>query len=130
MTIEGSSTDGAASALILAQVLESLIDAVITVNQQQEIILFNQAAEKMFGWPRQEVMHQPFEKLIPLRFRPVHVGQMAQISVTDITARPGLKSAAMVYGLRASGKEFPMDVSISQVDMPQGKLYRHRAGYF
>ncbi|MBH1957747.1 MAG: PAS domain S-box protein [Burkholderiales bacterium] len=111
------------SALLLASVLESVMDAVITVNQQQKIVLFNRAAEKMFGWPRQEVMQQPLEKLIPARFRPGHGRRLEQFGVTGATARGMAKSGVMIYGLRANGQEFPIDVSISQVDTPEGKLF-------
>ena len=123
MTIENCSANESASAWILAQVLESFTDAVVTVNQQQEIVLFNQAAEKIFGWFRQQVMHQPITKLIPARFHRAHFVQMAQFGVTGSTVRNGEKSVATFYGLRANGQEFPMDVSISKVDAPQGKLF-------
>ena len=123
MTIDNTSVSEASSALILTQVLESFMDAVITVNQQQEIVLFNRAAEKMFGWSRHEVLQQPLEKLIPKRFRPVHPEQMAQFGATGATVRRDGKLEATVYGLRANGKEFPVDVSISQVDTLEGKRF-------
>ena len=123
MAREKRSADEVAQASVLAQVLDSVMDAVIMVNQRQEIVLFNQAAEKMFGWPRQEVMRQPLEKLIPGRFRPLHAEQMAQFGATGTTARHDRKLAGTVCGLRASGEEFPMDVSISQVDTLEGKLF-------
>ena len=99
------------------------MDAIITVDLQQHIVLFNRAAEKMFGWRRQDVMHQPLDKLIPGRFRPAHAGQMAQFGATGTTARGMTASAVLIYGLRANGQEFPVDVSISQVDTPEGKLF-------
>ena len=43
-------------ALRLAGLLDSAMDGIITVDEQQHIMLYNQAAEKMFGWPREQVM--------------------------------------------------------------------------
>ena len=123
MPLKNRATEEATNGLILTQVLESVTDAVITVNQQQEIVMFNRAAEKMFGWPRQEVVRQPLDKLVPRRFRPVHVDQLAQCGGTEMATQRSGKSAVPAYGLRASGEEFPMDVSLSQVDTPQGLLF-------
>ena len=121
MTPESSSL-AAITASLLAGVLESAMDAIITVDEQQRIILFNSAAEKMFGWSRQEVMQQPLESLIPQRFRHTHAGQFEQFGATGMTSRR-MGQAAVLYGLRANGEEFPIDVSISQVDTPEGKLF-------
>ncbi len=109
------------TASLLAGVLESATDAIVTVNEQQKIILFNRAAEKMFGRSRQEVMQQPLDMLIPARFRPGHGSQLAQFGVTGVSSRR--MAGALVHGLRASGEEFPIDVSISQVDTADGKLF-------
>jgi PAS domain S-box-containing protein len=122
MTLEHPSLNASITASLLAGVLESAMDAIITVDEQNKIILFNHAAEKMFGWPRQEVLQQQLEKLIPGRFHHDHVQQLAQFGATSATSRcMGL--ASVVYGLRSSGVEFPVDISISQVETPQGKLF-------
>lgn len=70
MTPEHQSMNASITASLLAGVLESAMDAIITVDEQQRIILFNHTAEKMFGWPRQEVLQQPLEKLIPSALSP------------------------------------------------------------
>ena len=123
MTPEDPPLEAAITASLLAGVLESAMDAIITVNQQQKIVLFNRAAEKMFGWRRQDVMQQPLECLIPGRFRHAHMRQLEQFGATGATARGTRMSNVLVYGLRANGQEFPIDVSISQVDTPEGSLF-------
>ena len=123
MTPEGEPMAPSITASLLAGVLESAMDAIITVNQRQEIVLFNQAAEKMFGRLRQEVMGQPLEKLIPQRLRPRHAGYVKQFGVTGSTAREMGSAVVMIHGLRANGQEFPIDVSISQVETPGGQLF-------
>ncbi|WP_051675899.1 PAS domain S-box protein [Polaromonas glacialis] len=123
MTPEGEPMAPSITASLLAGVLESAMDAIITVNERQEIVLFNQAAEKMFGWLRQEVMGQPLEKLIPQRLRPRHASYVKQFGATASTARGMGGAVVMIHGLRANGQEFPVDVSISQVQTPEGLLF-------
>lgn len=122
MTPASRSMGPAITASLLAGVLESAMDAIITVDAQQKIILFNQSAEKMFGWPRQEVLQQPLDRLIPGRFRHTHAGQLDQFGLTGTTSRSMGSLTTVIYGLRANGQEFPIEVSISQVDTPEGKL--------
>ena len=111
------------TASLLAGVLESAMDAIITVNAQQEIILFNQSAEKMFGWSRQDVLQQPLERLIPGRFGQNHAVQLNAFGAMGKTSgRMGCLNT-VTCGLRANGEEFPAEISISQVDTPKGKLY-------
>lgn len=111
------------TASLLAGVLESAMDAIITVNQRQEIVLFNQAAEKMFGWLRHEVMQQPLEKLMPQRFRHGHADYFQKFSATAFTTRSIGSPVSVINALHANGHEFPVEVSISQIKTPGGLLF-------
>ena len=122
MTNKDEPMEPSITASLLAGVLESAMDAIITVNQRQEIVLFNRAAEKMFGWLRQEVMQQPLEKLIPQRFRSSHADYLEKFGATGYTTRSTGSAPIMIYGLRANAEEFPVEVSISQVKTPGGRL--------
>jgi PAS domain S-box-containing protein len=115
------SSEGNAAAL-LAGVLESAMDAIITVDEQQKIVLYNAAAEKIFGWPRQEILGQPLARLIPTRFRAGHAEHVERFGHTGATARR-MGARTVVHGLRANGEEFPLDASISHMDTPGGKLF-------
>jgi PAS domain S-box-containing protein len=117
----GVYTPGSAAAL-LAGVLDSAMDAIITVDDRQNIVLYNRAAENIFGWPRQDVMHQSIERLIPARFRESHAEQVQSFGTTGVTSRR-MGSRTIVHGLRSSGEEFPLDASISHLDTPDGKLF-------
>jgi PAS domain S-box-containing protein len=110
------------AAALLAGLLDSAMDAIITINEQQTIIIYNGAAEKIFGRPRQEMLGQPLDKLIPERFRPTHARHVERFGATGVTSRR-MGGLRVVYGLRANGEEFPMDAAISQLDTPRGKLY-------
>ena len=117
-----SSTDAAKR---LAGLLDAAMDGILSVDEQQTIVLYNRAAEKIFGWPAAEVKGKPLEMLIPQRFRGGHGEQVRRFGATGVSSRRmvGRTGDRMVYGLRASGEEFPIDASISQVDTPEGKLY-------
>ena len=66
----------------LAGLLESAMDAIITVDEAQNIILYNRAAETIFGWPAADVLGQPLVKLIPGRFHGSHAGRSAHSRYT------------------------------------------------
>jgi PAS domain S-box-containing protein len=110
------------AAALLAGVLDSAMDAIVTVDERQEIVLYNRAAERIFGWPRHEMLGQSLDKLIPERFRPAHGAQIQRFGSAGVTSRR-MGALNVVYGLRADGSEFPMDASISQLETPKGKLF-------
>lgn len=56
----------------LAGIVDSAMDAIISVDNQQHIMLFNRAAEKMFRCPASEAIGQPLDRFIPERFRSAH----------------------------------------------------------
>jgi PAS domain S-box-containing protein len=116
-----SSGDRNAVAL-LAGVLDSAMDAIITVDGTQAIVLYNRAAEKIFGWPGSEMIGQPLARLMPERFRTHHDAHVRHFGKTGVTSR-SMGDGTVIYGLRADGQEFPMDASISQLDTPEGKLF-------
>jgi PAS domain S-box-containing protein len=106
----------------LTGLLDSAMDGIITVDAHQRIIMYNRAAEKIFGWPQLQVMGQPLDMLLPARFRHGHASHMDRFGHTGVTSRR-MGGDMVIHGMRRSGEEFPMDASISQVDTPEGKLY-------
>ncbi len=106
----------------LSGLLNSAMDAIVTVDEQQCIVLYNHAAEKIFGRPVQEVLGQPLSLLIPARFHAAHGDHVKNFSGTGVSSRR-MGGSALVYGLRANGEEFQIDASISQLDTPDGKLF-------
>ena len=106
----------------LAGLLESAMDAIISVDEAQNIVLYNRAAESIFGWPANEAKGRPLTLLIPERFQASHAAHVQRFGATGVTSRR-MGASAVVYGRRANGEEFPVDASISQVDTPEGKLF-------
>jgi PAS domain S-box-containing protein len=106
----------------LAGIVDSAMDAIITVDSEQRILVFNRAAEKMFRCPAAEAIGQPIDCFIPQRFRALHASHIQSFGQTGVTTRV-MAGARAVYGLRADGEEFPLEASISQVEAGGQKLY-------
>lgn len=98
------------------------MDAIITVDAAQTIVLYNRAAGNIFGWPGSEAIGQPLAFLMPERFRADHRQHMLRFGQTGVTSRR-MGDGTVIYGLRANGEEFPMDASISQLENAEGKLF-------
>lgn len=98
------------------------MDAIISVDDSQRIVLYNRAAEKIFGRPAAEALGQPLEILLPARYRDQHRHEVRRFGATGVTSRR-MGDTTVLYGVRANGEEFPLDASISQLQTPEGKLY-------
>jgi PAS domain S-box-containing protein len=105
-----------------AGIVESAMDAIISVDEDQRVVLFNAAAQKMFGCTAQEAMGQPLGKFIPQRHRAAHERHVRRFGEAGVTARQ-MGALGEISGLRASGEEFPIEASISQVMAGGHKLY-------
>ena len=118
-SLDSLPTDAAA---LLAGLLDSAMDGIITVDHAQRIVLYNRAAETIFGWPRADVLGQSLDRLMPKRFHAGHSEHIRRFATTGVTTRR-MGDGMVIHGLRANGQEFPMDGSISQLDTVGGKLY-------
>ena len=106
----------------LKGVIGSAMDAIISVNDAQEIILFNAAAERMFLCPADEALGRPLDRFIPQRFRAAHKEHIKSFGRTHVTRR-SMGALGNLYGVRSDGDEFPIEASISQIDEDGGKIY-------
>lgn len=104
----------------LEWLLESAADAMIIIDREGLIILTNPTVERLFGYPRQELIGKSMELLLPERFRHTHHFQRG-----DYFAQPHARTmgAGMeLRGLRKDSSEFPVDVSLSPLKTEQGVL--------
>ena len=106
----------------MSGIISSAMDAIITVDEHQRIILFNKSAENMFGYPAGDILGKPLEALLPERFRERHRQHIHHFAATGVTNR-SMGRLSTLYGLRSDGSEFPIEASISQLTAAEGKLY-------
>ncbi|HEU5098103.1 MAG TPA: PAS domain S-box protein, partial [Roseiflexaceae bacterium] len=91
-------------------VLDIADDAIISVDHQQRITLFNQGAEKIFGYLASEVLGRPIDLLLPERFTRPHYQHLIEFARSSDTARR-MGERRDIYGLRKDGTEFPAEAS-------------------
>ncbi len=98
------------------------VDAIITVDQEQRIVLFNHGAESTFGWTAAEAVGQPLSVLLPQRLRDAHARHITRFGEgPDVARRMGQRQT--IAGLRKDGTEFPAEASISRLDLPRRRLF-------
>src|SRR5437660_1236959 len=85
--------------------------AIIMIDPDQRIVLFNRAAEQMFGCSPAHALGQSVERFIPARFRPTHAQHVKRFGEGGMTSRH-MGQLGAIFGLRASGEEFPIEASI------------------
>ena len=106
--------------ITIRTLLESLAEAVIIVDNSGTILLANTAAEKMFGYRKEDLVGKPHAVLLPERFRKVH-----EEHVTHYFAEPRIRPMGELlelYGLRQDGSEFPVEISLGFIETINGTL--------
>jgi PAS domain S-box-containing protein len=99
----------------LASIVDSAMDAIITVDGAQNIVLFNGAAESVFGVKREEALGTKLDRFLPARFRAGHHAHVEAFGRTGVTGRR-MGDTTTLWALRADGSEFPIEASISQAE--------------
>ncbi|MFC7420417.1 PAS domain S-box protein [Iodobacter arcticus] len=98
----------------LAGMIDSAMDAIITTDAEFNIILFNQSAENMFGYPAKQMLGGPIEVLIPTQLAIKHRELMQQFASQGKGHRKmSSNTGRQVMGQHADGHEFPIEVAIS-----------------
>lgn len=102
------------------RVVEAAPNAMIMVNQEGQITLANQQAEKTFGYPREELLGRPIEMLVPERVRSGHRG-FRHDYLCDPQARP-MGAGRELFGRRKDGSEVPVEIGLSPIHTSKGLL--------
>lgn len=111
-----------ASEARLAGLISVAADAIISVDDDQRIVIFNTGAETIFGWRRDEVIGKPLEILIPERFAAAHREHVHDFAGGSVTARK-VGGRCPVVGLRKDGSDFPADAAISKLEVDGKRLF-------
>jgi two-component system sensor kinase len=115
MTFEASNS-------MLLGILQSAMDAIITIDESQRIVLFNAAAEGIFGCRAAEAIGSSIDRFIPSRFRAAHRKHVERFGSAGMTMRR-MGTDLVLAGVRANGEEFPVEASISHALVEGRRLY-------
>lgn len=106
----------------LEAVIASAMDAIITVDERQCVVMFNKAAEAMFHCTAAEALGQSLARFIPERHSEAHHGHVERFGMKGTTSR-SMRSLGQLHALRADGVEFPIEASISHSEVEGRKQY-------
>ncbi len=96
--------------------IDSVRDAMVSVDREQRIVMFNPAAERMFGLRADEAIGQPLSLLLPEALREAHVGHVRRFADSGVPSRD-MAPRLEVFGRRADGSEFPIESAISRTEV-------------
>jgi PAS domain S-box-containing protein/putative nucleotidyltransferase with HDIG domain len=102
----------------LSDLLDSLPDASFLVNSTGGLVLVNGLIEKLFGYQSGELRGKSIDALIPERFRRVHAAHWSDYFVRPRTRAMGV--GLSLQGLRKDGAEFPVEISLSPIEIDVG----------
>ncbi|MEG4817042.1 PAS domain S-box protein [Microcoleus sp. K5-D4] len=111
-----------ASQARLSGVLDIADEAIISVDSSQRITLYNQGAERIFGYTSEEMLGQTLDRLLPERFGANHRQHVGQFAQSAQTARK-MGRRGEIVGRRKDGTEFPAEASISQLELAGEKVF-------
>lgn len=98
--------------------IESAPDAMVLANQEGIILLVNNQTESLFGYTREEILGKSVEIFVPKRYRDAHPGNRAKF-FGEPRLRP-MGAGLDLWGVRKDGSEFPIEISLSPIESPQG----------
>jgi PAS domain S-box-containing protein len=99
---------------VYGSILQTVSDAIVSVDVRQVIVLFNEQAERLFGYSRQEVLGQPLAMLLPESIRHAHGAHVKTFADQTISRRT-MGEALDLAARRKNGETFPVEVSISRL---------------
>ncbi len=105
----------------LSKIVETALDAIITIDDQHNIIMANEATGKMFGYEVSELLNKPLNLLIPKGIRQGHGKHIEEFASSKITSKY-MGSELVIRGVNSSGKLFPIETALSKMKVG-GKIY-------
>ncbi|HEX2204078.1 MAG TPA: PAS domain S-box protein [Longimicrobium sp.] len=91
-------------------------DAIVSVDEGQRIVLFNQGAERIFGWAEAEIRGLPLSTLLPERVHDRHEAHLRHFAAAPVVAKR-MGERQEIFGRRKDGSEFPAEASISRLEV-------------
>jgi len=106
----------------IATILSIAADAIISLNEQMRILVFNDGAAAMFGYSKEEIIGQPLDLLIPERFRKAHHSHVDAFALSSVAARR-MGERQEIYARRKDGSEFPAEASIAKQEIGGRRMF-------
>lgn len=103
----------------LAGIVGTAMDAIITIDGEQRIMLFNTAAEKMFACTQEKAIGTTINHFIPQGFQPDHRTAISRLYNSEVTR----SARGELLARRMSGQMFPIEISISRAESGGKKLF-------
>lgn len=95
-------------------VVDAAYDGIVTIDQEQNITLFNRAAEDLFGYDADEVLGKPLSVLLPPQVRPDHGHLVRGFGTSPVRSRQ-MDERNRVQGQHRDGHLFPIEIAISKI---------------
>jgi PAS domain S-box-containing protein len=105
---------------LFRKAVEACPSGMIMVDHTGKIVMANTEIERQFGYPREEMIGQPVEMLIPVNRRAKHVRYRNDFTAAPETRRMGV--CRELFGLRKDGTEFPVEVGLNPINTQSGLL--------
>jgi PAS domain S-box-containing protein len=103
-------------------IIQSALDAVITIGLEGRIVEWNRQATAIFGWEREEVIGKQLSSIIiPEKYRAAHEAGLKRFAATG--EGPVLNKRIEITALRRDGTEFPVELSITPLSAGKGAAF-------
>ncbi|MEO5354367.1 MAG: ATP-binding protein [Magnetococcus sp. XQGC-1] len=96
---------------LLLKVAAATRDAIVVIDEQSRILLWNEGAETVFGYPKEECLGQSLTRLMPERYRQRHLDALEQVKNTYIAVYSG--KTVELYGIHRNGQEIPLEATLA-----------------
>jgi len=103
-------------------IVHSAMDAIISVDERQRIVIFNRAAEGIFQCAAAEALGTSLDRFLPPEYRPKHGEHVRKFGTSGIASR-SMRAPGVLTAVRSNGEKFPIEATISQVQAGEAKLY-------
>ena len=110
------------SQTILSGIINTAEDAIISVDSNQQILLFNQGAEKIFCYSAEEIIGKHLSTLLPEAFRSAHTTHVQNFGKSGVISRR-MQERSEISGQRKNGSIFPAEANISQLEVEGRQIY-------
>lgn len=104
------------SEALFSSILNIAYEAIVTIDQDQNIIFFNQGAKRIFGYNASEVAGQPLELLLPPVFSEIHRAHVGRFAESATVSRQ-MGERREIVGRRKDGTIFPAEANIAKVSV-------------